>query len=298
MSGLDRMKQRLIMRGGDPDGRIVRDKYKTFQGALKDSYQAEWITFNDKKWKCLINRDKLSDDYDQKEISIDFVSKMQEGSVFYWDRTKKYWLVSLQQYTEEAYFRGRIERCDYQITINEHPYWIYLRGPVETEIVWDEKHKINVNRLNYTLKIKVTKNEETDEFFKRFQILKFDNHRWQVNTVDRYSTQGILEVYLNEYYDNEDEENMILPEIITPDTMKPYINGPQIVHVFDENVVYAIENITSGEFVVNSNKVKIIESDENQCVLNIIGSKAGEFTLLYKVDGQDDVELLVHIESF
>ena len=44
MSGLDRMKQRLFQRGGDPDGRIVRDKYKTFLGALKDSYQAEWIT--------------------------------------------------------------------------------------------------------------------------------------------------------------------------------------------------------------------------------------------------------------
>ena len=298
MSGLERMKQRLTMRGGDPDGRIVKDKYKTFLGALKDSYQAEWITFNDKKWRCLINRNKLSDDYDQKEISIDYKSQMQEGSVFYWDRTKKYWLVSLQQYTEEAYFRGRLERCDYQIMINEHPYWIYLRGPVETEIVWDEKHKINVNRLNYTLRIKITKNEETNEFFERFKILKFDNHRWQVNTVDRYSTQGVLDVYLNEYYDNEDEENMILPEIVIPDVTEPYIDGPQIVHVFDENVTYTIKNITNGVFVVNCNKVKVIDADENQCVLNIIGSKSGEFTLKYKKDGFDDVELLVHIESF
>lgn len=298
MSGLDRMKQRLIMRGGDPDGRIVRDKYKTFQGALKDSYQAEWITFNDKKWRCLINRDKLSDDYDQKEISIDYISKMQEGSVFYWDRSKKHWLVYLRQYTEEAYFRARIERCDYQLMVNETPYWVCVRGPVETQIVWAQKNKTDENDLNYTLRLKITKNEETISFFERFKIIKFDNHRWQVNTVDKYSTDGILDIYLNEYFDNEDEEHMILPEIIVPDTQEPYIDGPQIVHVFDTNVTYTVKNITNGEFVVNSNKVKVINSDKDQCVLNITGSKSGEFTLLYKKDGFDDIELLVHIESF
>ena len=298
MSGLDRMKQRLFQRGGDPDGRIVRDKYKTFLGALKDSYQAEWITFEDKKWRCLINNIKLSDDYDRKEISIDYASEINEGSVFYWDRTHSYWLVSLRQYTEEAYFRAQIDRCDYQLMIDDIPYWIYLRGPVETDIIWDQKHKLSFNELNNTLKIKITKDEKTVNFFERFKKIKFDNHNWQVTVVDRYSTTGILEVYLKEDNDNKEEEEMILPEIITPDVSEPYIDGPQIVHVFDENVVYTIKNITNGAFVVNSNKVKIVETSESQCVVNIIGSKAGEFTLLYKVDGLDDVELLVHIESF
>lgn len=298
MSGLDRMKQRLFQRGGDPDGRIVRDKYKTFLGALKDSYQAEWITFEDKKWRCLINNIKLSDDYDRKEISIDYASEINEGSVFYWDRTHSYWLVSLRQYTEEAYFRAQIDRCDYQLTIDDTLYWIYLRGPVETDIIWDQKHKLSFNELNNTLKIKITKDEKTVNFFERFKKVKFDNHNWQVTVVDRYSTTGILEVYLKEDNDNKEEEEMILPEIITPDVGEPYIDGPQIVHVFDENIVYTIKNITNGAFVVNSNKVKIVETSENQCVVNIIGSKAGEFTLLYKVDGLDDVELLVHIESF
>ena len=298
MSGLDRMKRRLFQRGGDPDGRIVRDKYKTFLGALKDSYQAEWITFEDKKWRCLINNIKLSDDYDRKEISIDYASEINEGSVFYWDRTHSYWLVSLRQYTEEAYFRAQIDRCDYQLMIDDIPYWIYLRGPVETDIIWDQKHKLSFNELNNTLKIKITKDEKTVNFFERFKKIKFDNHNWQVTVVDRYSTTGILEVYLKEDNDNKEEEEMILPEIITPDVSEPYIDGPQIVHVFDENVVYTIKNITNGAFVVNSNKVKIVETSESQCVVNIIGSKAGEFTLLYKVDGLDDVELLVHIESF
>lgn len=173
-----------------------------------------------------------------------------------------------------------------------------MRGPVETDIIWDQKHKLSFNELNNTLKIKITKDEKTVNFFERFKKVKFDNHNWQVTVVDRYSTTGILEVYLKEDNDNKEEEEMILPEIVTPDVSEPYIDGPQIVHVFDENIVYTIKNITNGAFVVNSNKVKIVETSESQCVVNIIGSKAGEFTLLYKVDGLDDVELLVHIESF
>ena len=127
--------------------------------------------FEDKKWRCLINNIKLSDDYDRKEISIDYASEINEGSVFYWDRTHSYWLVSLRQYTEEAYFRAQIDRCDYQLMIDDIPYWIYLRGPVETDIIWDQKHKLSFNELNNTLKIKITKDEKTVNFFERFKKL-------------------------------------------------------------------------------------------------------------------------------
>ena len=58
MSGLDRMKQRMEYDGGDVDGRLVKAKFKSFHAALK-SYQCEWITFNDKIHRCLINADKL-----------------------------------------------------------------------------------------------------------------------------------------------------------------------------------------------------------------------------------------------
>ena len=74
---LDTMKKRMVFDGGDTsDGRNVRGKYLSFKSALNNSYQAEWITFNDKKWRCLINPDKITNDYDQKEISIDFKAEM------------------------------------------------------------------------------------------------------------------------------------------------------------------------------------------------------------------------------
>ena len=47
MSGLSLMKKRAGFLGYDSaDGRNVKGKYDSFKGALKDSYQAEWITLD------------------------------------------------------------------------------------------------------------------------------------------------------------------------------------------------------------------------------------------------------------
>ena len=118
MSSLDRMKKRASYTGYDlHDNIIVKDKYNSFKSALTMSYQAEWITFNEQKYRCLINPDKLKENYDQKEISIDFNSGIKNGSTFYWNRTNHHWLVYLQDYSEEAYFRASIRRCDYEIDV-------------------------------------------------------------------------------------------------------------------------------------------------------------------------------------
>ena len=110
--GLDLMKARLsYLEYESSDGRNVSGKYKSFKAALADSYQAEWITLNkgletEQKYRCLINPSRLTENFDKKVISIDFDSGVQEGTVFWWDRTEKFWMISLQQHTEEAYFRG------------------------------------------------------------------------------------------------------------------------------------------------------------------------------------------------
>lgn len=136
------MKKRLEYTGYDSqDGRNVKGKYDSFASALKNSYQAEWITLDERtnkenpKWRCLINPSRLTEQFDKKVISIDFESGVQEGTVFYWDRTKRHWIVDLQQHTEEAYFRGTITRADYELDIDDVPYWCSVRGPVETETI-------------------------------------------------------------------------------------------------------------------------------------------------------------------
>ena len=294
------MFTRIQYAGGVMDNRVDKSKLHSMQMALQNSYQAEWITLNDNQYRCLINPDKLKEDYDQKVISIEHSAGMKEGDVFYWDRTDTHWLVYLQQHSESAYFRAQIRRCNYEIEVNNHKYWVYLRGPVETALVWRQKHNIEFNDLNYSLLIYVTKNEETLDFFKRFQILKIDGHRWRVAATDIFSQGSIIEVYLEEFFDNSLEEEQIKKEPIIFGEEEPYIDGPQFVEPYQTEIKYSLANNlnATGAFLVSSKKVKIVNSDNNSCIINIISGKAGEFKIIYREEGKEDLELNVTIESF
>ena len=302
MRGLDMMKTRIGFLGEGADERLVEGKLRSMHAALENSYQAEWVIFNKgtshkRKFKALINSDKLKDDYDKKIISIDFEAGAKIGDVFYWERTNTYWMITLQHYEEEAYFRGSIQRCDYQLDINGHKYWIYLRGPVETTTQWRQKHKIEMNDLNYSLLMYIVKNEETLEFFSRHQIVNFNGHRWKVAATDKYSSNGYIQVYLDEYFDNEFEETSEIEEEVIIDNGAPYIDGPQNVTALDCSIVYQIKNISNGEFVVNSDKVKIVKTDMNTCVIDITSGKSGSFDIIYKVDGILQAAMKVKISS-
>lgn len=309
---LENMKKRLQYAGGDADGRNVKGKLTSFHSALANSYQAEWITFNGEKYRCLINPSRLTENFDKKVLSIDFNSGIKEGSVFFWDRTKQYWIVNLQQHTEEAYFRGDIHRCEFIIEIDGETYWTSLKGPSEESLDWTLKHNLAINSLNYTMAIQVTKNSKTMKYFDRFKVIKLKNsykdeetgevfeevHNWQVVATDKWSSDGVIDVYLKEYADNAMEDAAVGPEIVEPDVEQPYIRGPQFVDVYDTFVEYSIENASNGKFVVNSNKVKVIESTETSCVMDIITGKSGKFDIIYRRENEEDIVLNVTINSF
>lgn len=294
---LDNLRTRVEYMGATRDDRLNAGKLKSLQAALKDSYQGEWITLRDNPYRCLINQQKLTTNYDEKMISIEFDAGMKEGDTFYWDRTDTFWLVYMQQYTEEAYFRAQIRRCDYEVEVEDEFYPVYVRGPVEENEEWNQKHNLVWNNLNYSLLMYIPKNEETNEFFKREQKIKFDGNNWKVVAVDRYTQKGILEVYLKEDFNNSMEEEQNPIEVEPVYSTRPHIDGPQIVKPYDSSLVYEIKNSSSGTFVVNSKKVKVISADSSQCELEIISGKSGEFEIRYQVDGEEDVVLLVHIVS-
>ena len=324
MSGLDRMKARVSYLGYDSaDGRNVTGKYKSFQAALKNSYQAEWITLDKdlidengnslaRRYRCLINASRLTENFDKKVISIDFDSGIDEGTVFWWDRTNRYWIVDLQQHTEEAYFRGTITRCDYELEIDGKTYWASVRGPVETATIWNQKHGINWNDLNYSMVINVTKNSQTVNYFTRHQVIKMklsypdidtgetieEWHNWKVVATDKYSSESLIEVYLDEWYDNPMEDAAVQVEEEEQDPMQPHIDGPAIIHVFDSDVSYSIVGITSGTFVVNSKAVKINSVTDNSCVIDVLTGKATEFNLIFIASNGVKLERTIKIESF
>ena len=318
MSSLDRMKNRISYTGYDlHDKKNVREKYYSFCSALKNSYQAEWITLNkgkenETRWRCLINPSRLTAQFDKKVLSINFDSKVTEGTIFWWDRTNRYWIVDLQQHTEEAYFRGTITRADYEVDVDGDPYIISLRGPVETTTVWNQKHGIAWNDLNYSMVMKITKDSKTVNYFSRHRVIKVklnyhdaetdemleEWHNWKVVATDKYSQERIMEVYLDEWYDNEMEDAMIPEEEEIPDLMLPHIEGPSACHVFDDNVVFSVVGITSGKFVVNSNKVKIKSSTDKSCILEIIAGKAFSFTLSFVGDDGTQIDKVIEVKSF
>ena len=318
MSGLDLMKARVGYLGYDTaDGRNVSGKYKSFHAALKDSYQAEWITLNkgtdkEARWRCLINPSRLTEQFDKKVISIDFDSGVQEGTVFYWDRTEKYWMINLQQHTEEAYFRGIITRADYEIDIDGKTYRAILRGPEETTADWRTKHQISWNNLNYSLVLQVAKNSQTVNYFTRHQVVKVkltypdvdtgedieEYHNWKVVATDKYSSDFLIDVYLDEWNDNAMEDAEIDPTPDKPDPEQPHIEGSRLVYGYDTNLSYSIVGLTSGKWTVNSNKVKINSMTETQCVLEILTGKPNKFILTYTSNDGTVVEQEITIQSF
>lgn len=295
---LENMKKRINYYGGSgPDARIVKAKYNSFKYALNNSYQAEWIEFKDKKYRCLINPDRLNLDYDEKEISIDYECGLQVGDTIYWNRTDSYWIVYLQRIEEEAYFRGLMRQCDAYIEVNGNKYWLYMRGPTESTINWSKSHDIYFNDLNYTLMFFIKQNEDTLDYFKRFKKIKLDGHNWEVQAVDKYSQPGLLEVYLKEDFDNEFENAESTPSEEQIQISEPYIDGPRFVKPYDTNLVYTIKNSSNGSFIVSSNKVKIVNMDSTSCTLEITSGKSGKFNLIYSVNGVNITSLEVIIES-
>ena len=286
---LELMQARMNAIGGATnDDRINDGKLKSLRSAMRNSYQAEWIQYKDNTCRCLINPVKLSTDYDQKEISIEFKDNMAVGQYFYWTRTDTWWIVLNQRLTEEAYFRGEIRKCNYEIQAEVNTYRIALRGPVETALVWNQKHQIQFNDMNYSLMFYITKNAETDAFFTRHRIVKFDGHNWKVAATDRYSQENIIEVYLEEAHDNEMQDAQEIPEIEKIDVTTTYIDGNQIVSPYDTDVKYRIINkTTAGTWKTKSSKVKITSSDEDSCMVDVITGRSGSFTLQYILDNDE-----------
>ena len=311
------MQTKLGYRGGSQEGRMQKDKLNGLKQALKYSYQAATAIFStldaegnsvNKEFRCLINPDKLNPEYDNKIISIPYEdvnlldtesgvqpTNIKPGQVFTWKETNTDWIVYLQYLEEDAYFRADIRRCKHEIEINGHKYKVYVRGPVETKINWGSNKQHTWNNMNYTLAIMITKNEETLDFFERFQRVKINGNMWEVQAVNSYDADGIIEVALLETYNNpieeeaaelkEDKENIISA-----------IKGNYEVNPYD-TVTYTIEGYTNGSWEVSSKKAQIIRQTDTMVEIFIDTGRSGEFTLSYNMGGER-INLPIIIKSF
>lgn len=318
MSELDNLSIRLrYAGGGKADDRMQKDKLRTLKKALLYSYQAETIVLEDgREFRALINPDKLKNDYDNKILSIPFKdiclnaeklgipttyaeepTNIQVGDVFQWKETETYWIVYLKYLEESAYFRGEIRQCTGVITIDGKDYRAYVRGPVETAIRWNQKSNTVWNDLNYS-KIAYVGEDELTSKLKRFDIVKMDGDNYQVQVVNKdTASDGILIVYLKEYFTNTIEEENLIEEDndMDEDIIVSSIQGKSTVKPYDITS-YSID-IQGGEWSLSNNKAKILSVEDNQITIEIITGKAGTVDLTYEKSGIQYI-LPIVIESF
>lgn len=322
MSSYDNMKTRLQYNGGiKQKERMSNHKLETLYRALNYSYQAETAVLPDgREFRCLINKDKLSGDYDEKIISIPFrdvclnedkVGKRTEGlqdvglkcgDVFRWKENDTYWIVFLQYLEEGAYFRADIRLCEAETEINGKTYKMYCRGPAETTIRWNYKKGYAWNDLNYSLVCFITKNQETLDYLHRFSKLKVNGKTWKVAVVNEYFAEGIIKINLQEDYENE------FVEVPTPkkveevnkaseDSSTANIVGKTFIRKYD-TVTYSIENVTGGYWsMTHADALKIISTTEDKIKLEVISTKYSSFELFYEINGVKMCNLTISIKS-
>ena len=313
MSGLNKLKTRLDYRGGEAQqDRMINDKLRSLKKALLYSYQAGVAVLKDnKEFRCLMNPDRLVPDYDNKELSIPFedialnekgegVQKIdiKPGDVFKWKQTDSYWLVYLRFWEELAYFRAAVRRCDTEIEVNKQKYKVYVKGPETKDIDWNLKEDINWNTPNYTIMMFVTEDENTSAYFKRFQELKVNGHNYQVVGVNSFKAEGIIQVYLKEYYKNTiKDEGYVEPTPAPTPTQGCRIEGDTLVYPYDTKA-YTIKEAPEDGFwtIDNEKKAKIvaINHQEGSVMVEFITGKSGKINLSYKSNNTE--ETLANIE--
>lgn len=300
---LKSLQNRLNYLGGDANSRIKKQKYDSFCAALLNDYNSRKIQLEDNSvWQALINLSNLKPDYDKKYISIDHASRIEPGDTFKLLDNHTHWMVYLPDLVETAYIRSEIIRCRYTLDIEDKQYWIYFQGPTETDIRWALNHGMTYNELNLSGTIFIKNCAATKNFFSRFKRFKIDGHTWEAQVVDSISVPGILEVEVQEYFDNIAEE---LPEIEKqPDTIlddeviQEVIIGKKLCKR-GETVGFSIAEdfYKPGAFwkVIGNDNVKIrgTHLEGRICEVEVKENALGNFILCY-----DDKETItVKIES-
>lgn len=325
---LGTLETRLNYFGGRlQQNRLINDKLRTLKKALLYSYQAETAILQDgREFRCLINPDKNEPNYDNKQISIPYkdiclnkpkIGKRTQGqeqvglvsgNVFTWKETNTHWLVYLQYLEQNAYFRAQIRRCDQQVKVNDKLYWVYIRGPVQTSIVWNQKQKVEWNDLNHSLVMYITYDENTADYFYRFAKIKVLDPKsgvektWQVVNADPYYGDGIIQVFLDEYFENTIEEAELQARAENAEPISEIPEGtPQIIGATEVTQYskhnYKIENMTGGKWLISFIGVEEdLKSTSDIIALNI-GNQLGIFTLIYRKNGEQDITLDIKVIS-
>lgn len=321
MSSLDNLKKRLDYYGGaNQEQRMNTDKLRSLKKALLYSYQAQTAILKDnREFRCLINHDKLKEDYDDKIISIpyddiclnaDKIGKthegiehigMQVGDVFTWKETNTKWIVIQEILEENAYFRGTIRKAEDEVIIDGKSYYGYL-GKWSKNELWHTKKGTSWSEMGYEVVLYITKDDETVDFFHRFQKVTINGRLWEVQMVNDITSETMLIIYLKETFINDMEDaaasasQETLPEPTETPSEAPAIKGSLTIYPFDTKT-YTIENAENGVWSLSNTKARIVEQTSQSVTIEITTAKSGSIDLIYKRENEEDIVQTITIKS-
>lgn len=321
LHGLEHQEMLLKYGGGFPQqDRMILDKKRSLDRALKYSYQAAFIKKVDDSavpWgfrpvgadettqiRALINPNKLKPDYDDKILSVPFEHGFKAGDVFEWCNTGTNWLITSQNKTELAYFRGDIRRCNYLLKWADadgviHNCYAASRGPVETKINFIQKNSSYLDVPNYSLNILMPKRKDVLEYFKRYSVFylssslyeedpDFPSHltqmAYRVEAIDWVSTPGVFEMTAVEYYAEDPVQSVIEVEEVPKDTMGSQISitGRTFIRPF-EKAEYIYNGVIGDVWEIIPEKapveMTIDEDDDHKVTIKWTDGHSGQFVL-------------------
>lgn len=224
-----------------------------------------------------------------------------------------YWIIFLQYSEETAYFRGEIRKADDEIEVipvdqDGNPgspliYHGWTTGPNEDEAIWNVKKGVVWNDLYYHKILYITKDQNTEEFFKRFDRVVINGQTWQVQGYnDNYGTSsknsegGMIRVALKETYTSTNEiiANMNKDLDQQKESQVVSIVGPTKVQTYDVVTYYGLNGDSQLTIVEENAPVQILEQDTKKIKLEIGQvTKEVSFTIKY-----GDQELPVSVKPF
>ena len=300
-NGLSLMKTRIDMRGGaEQQARMIKDKRSTLDKAILYSYQGAKVRKigTSVGAPALINPNKVLQDYDEKTLSIGFEYGYSVGDVFEWQNTGTKWLIYLQDLTELAYFKGDVRRCSYQISWDDaagvrHVTYAAIKGPTQNSIASIQRSGFSMDIPNYTINLLLPQTKEVLEQFQRYSRFYLKGLQgpdsdicWRVEALDCISTPGILEVYANEYYANDDiddiEQGIVGGLIITPpsEEIRSEILGETFIK---PKKIYTCtySGAADGSWVYNNKLPMDVEIDGKEMRIKWNTTYGGQFDLAY-----------------
>lgn len=272
IEGVAEISKQLNYHGGYfQQNRMIKDKQQSLRKALLYSYQGAFVKkyypnsedYAPDKVRALINPNKLTQDYNDKTISIEFEHGYKVGDIYEWVDTNTYWLIYLQDETEIAYFRGDARKCTYQIFWKdgdkEKSTYAAIKGPNQSNINSTSAHGLSLDQPNYQISLIVPQTEDTLKQFKRYSKFYLQNIKgseqicWRVEATDSISSPGILEITAVEYYANQFE-----------DDVENGIVGGLVAEIADPNDELVEQMIQGETFIKPKIKYKYVFNGSDQ----------------------------------